>query len=93
MIGSGEALPHEAVGSRDRLNDRIVTETDMYACYHVTHMSCGTNESTGANECGEVMAAIDRSGEVSCLVIADVTRDDAWLSVYASEALSLPEWR
>jgi hypothetical protein len=56
-------------------------------------MSCGANESTGANECGEVMAAIDRSGEVSCLVIADVTRDEAWLSVYASEALSLPEWR
>ena len=89
MIGSDDG----AADSRDRPSDRIVTETDMYTCYQLPCMSCGANESSGANECGEVMAAIDRSGEVSCLVIADVTRDEAWLSVYASEALSLPEWR
>jgi hypothetical protein len=62
-------------------------------------MSCGTDESSGANapsgtdDREEIMAAIDRSDEVSRLVIADVTRDDAWLSVCASEALALCQWR
>jgi hypothetical protein len=62
-------------------------------------MSCGSNESSGTNEPSEaddgeeIMAAIDRSGDVSRLVIADVTRDDAWLSVCASEALALCKWR
>ncbi len=39
------------------------------------------------------MAAIDRSGGAARLVIADVTRDDTWLSIPASEAPTLAEWR
>jgi hypothetical protein len=37
----------------------------------------------------EVMASVDSSN----FVIADVTRDDAWMSVSLDEAASLPAWR
>ena len=41
----------------------------------------------------EVMAAIDRGGAAARLVIADVSRDDTWLTVPQSEAPMLREWR
>ena len=40
----------------------------------------------------EVMAAVDSSSTRAEFVIADVSRDDAWLSVPVSEAPSLREW-
>ncbi|WP_254538407.1 DUF7556 family protein [Halomarina litorea] len=42
---------------------------------------------------GEVMAALDNAGPTTQFIIADVTRDDAWLSITASETLDLDEWR
>jgi hypothetical protein len=39
------------------------------------------------------MAAIDDGGATAKLVIADVSRDDAWLSVQKSEAPTLGKWR
>jgi len=54
------------------------------------------NESAserGEGEGGTVMAAIDDGGASARLVIADVSRDDAWLSVQESEAPALGEWR
>ena len=41
----------------------------------------------------EVMAAIDRSGAAARFVIADVSRDDTWLTIPRSEAPMLHEWR
>lgn len=41
----------------------------------------------------EVMAAIDSDDHGSRLVIADVTADGAWLSVSATAAARLLEWR
>jgi len=41
---------------------------------------------------GEVMAAVERD-ERSVFVIADVTRDDAYLSMALEDAASLSAWR
>ncbi|SEO71743.1 hypothetical protein SAMN04487948_104340 [Halogranum amylolyticum] len=40
-----------------------------------------------------VMAALDDTGTREQLVIADTTRDDAWVAVDADERLSLDDWR
>ena len=40
-----------------------------------------------------VVAAIDRDGSDARVVIADVTRDDSWLSMPRSEAPVLHAWR
>jgi hypothetical protein len=42
---------------------------------------------------GEVMAAIDDSAGEERLVIADVSRDDAWVSTLAGRSAPLAEWR
>ncbi|SDQ27753.1 DUF7556 family protein [Natronobacterium texcoconense] len=43
-------------------------------------------------ESGDVVAAIDEIDGQPHLVIADIARDDAWISVSEAEAASLPEW-
>lgn len=40
---------------------------------------------------GEVMAAIDDAGPTERLVLADVSRDDAWLSVGLEDAAALDD--
>ncbi|MFB6080125.1 MAG: hypothetical protein ABEJ81_03910 [Haloferacaceae archaeon] len=47
--------------------------------------------STGGE--GEVMASIDHSGPVPLVVIADVSNDEAWIAITASEAPDLAAWR
>jgi hypothetical protein len=46
-----------------------------------------------AVEDASIVAAIDRDGSDARLVIADVSRDDSWLSVPRSEAPLLDAWR
>ncbi|WP_331235203.1 DUF7556 family protein [Natronorarus salvus] len=41
----------------------------------------------------EVMAAVDEGERCSRYVIADVSIDDAWLSMPVAEAASLRDWR
>ena len=41
---------------------------------------------------GEVMAAIDEVDGIERLVIADVSRDDAWVSTLAGCGATLSEW-
>jgi hypothetical protein len=41
----------------------------------------------------EVVASVDTRGASREYIIADITRDDAWLSVRADEAVVLSEWR
>ena len=41
----------------------------------------------------EIMGAIDRSEGMSRFVIADVSRDGAWIGVLASEAVVPADWR
>ncbi|MFC6731199.1 MULTISPECIES: hypothetical protein [unclassified Haladaptatus] len=40
----------------------------------------------------EVMASVDESGSVARLIIADICRDDAWVSCRAEEAVTLSAW-
>jgi len=42
---------------------------------------------------GEVMASIDEADGSERLVIADVSRDDAWVSTPAGCGAALEEWR
>ncbi|WP_423743654.1 hypothetical protein V5735_11525 (plasmid) [Haladaptatus sp. SPP-AMP-3] len=41
----------------------------------------------------EVMASVDDDGEAERLVIADVSRDDAWICMRVSDTAALPNWR
>lgn len=41
----------------------------------------------------DVMASVDDDGCVERFVIADISRDDAWLSMALDGAASLPAWR
>jgi len=45
---------------------------------------------TGSNR---VMSAVEESGRGETLVVADITRDDAWVSVETGDAVSTDEWR
>lgn len=49
--------------------------------------------SPGALDTDEVVATVDREGSEESFVLADLTRDDAWISMEASEAPVLPSWR
>ncbi|MFB6353497.1 MAG: hypothetical protein ABEJ92_05370 [Halobacteriales archaeon] len=49
--------------------------------------------TVGGSAVPEVMAAIDSDGHGPRLVIADVTTDGSWLSVAATEAACLADWR
>ncbi len=54
-------------------------------------MSITHSRQTG--DSADVLAAIDRTGERALLVISDVTRDGAWLTVPEAEAVSVDTWR
>ena len=41
----------------------------------------------------EVLATVDESGEHERFVVADIARDEAWLSTPECDAASLDEWR
>lgn len=41
----------------------------------------------------ETVAAVDEIGGRPHLVVADITRDDAWFALTAGAAASLDEWR
>ncbi|MFB6137588.1 MAG: hypothetical protein ABEJ42_04515 [Halobacteriaceae archaeon] len=41
----------------------------------------------------DVMASVDDDGRESRFVIADISRDEAWVSVSADAATSLASWR
>lgn len=46
-----------------------------------------------AREDGEVMASIDDAGDAARLIIADISGNDAWISIPTRAAVSLAEWR
>jgi hypothetical protein len=45
------------------------------------------------SEGGEVVASVDRADDDESFVIADITVEDAWLSVTATDAPTLRAWR
>jgi hypothetical protein len=42
---------------------------------------------------GEVMGAIDDESDGDRYVVADISRDDAWVSTLLLDAVVLEEWR
>ncbi|MCO8242654.1 MULTISPECIES: hypothetical protein [unclassified Haladaptatus] len=41
----------------------------------------------------EVMASVDDDGKTERLVIADVSREDAWICMRVTDTASLPDWQ
>ncbi|GAA0223606.1 hypothetical protein ACFFQF_09025 [Haladaptatus pallidirubidus] len=41
----------------------------------------------------EVMASVDDDGETKRLVIADISCEDAWISMHVKDTTSLPDWQ
>jgi hypothetical protein len=41
----------------------------------------------------EVVGAVDSAGGVESYVIADITGEEAWVSIHADDARSLRDWR
>jgi len=63
----------------------------MYCCYILSRMEPdAVVDATAAD--AEVMGAVE-DGSVDRFVLADVTRDEAYVTVPLSEAASLPAWR
>ncbi|WP_276271862.1 DUF7556 family protein [Haloarcula litorea] len=57
-------------------------------------MSAGPESVEGdAVDRPRIVAAVDETDGQPRLVVADVTTDDAWLSMPAADAVSLSEWR
>jgi len=42
---------------------------------------------------GEVVSAVEGSGRTEQLVVADITRDEAWVTVDTDDAVTTTEWR
>lgn len=49
--------------------------------------------ATADASAAEVMASVDTDSDGHRLVIADLTSDDAWLSVRLADAPALDDWR
>ncbi len=49
--------------------------------------------SVSVEDDAEVMASVDDDGETERLVIADISREEAWLSMCVTDATSLSDWR
>jgi hypothetical protein len=62
------------------------------ACYIFSHMESDTIPEAELESEPEVMAAVE-DGQVETFVLADVSRDEAYLTVPLSEAAPLSAWR
>jgi hypothetical protein len=57
--------------------------------------SDGENDQVGTLRTGnetEIVAAVDEAGQQKKYIIADITTDEAWVSVTEGEALILDAW-
>ena len=55
-------------------------------------MSTNTAVASEADD-GTVMASIDEGGHEPRLVVADVSRDGAWVSIPCGDAVDVEDWR
>ncbi|WP_227374989.1 DUF7556 family protein [Haladaptatus halobius] len=49
--------------------------------------------SVSVADSAEVMASVDDDGRTERLVIADISREDAWISMRMTDAASLSDWQ
>ena len=66
--------------------------TFKYHCYIFSNMEQDTVATVEVGEDAEVMASVE-GGERETFIVADVSRDDAYLTLPLAEAMSLPAWR
>jgi hypothetical protein len=52
-----------------------------------------TDVTTAGGQCSDVMASVDDAKGAPEFVIADVSRDDAWVSIDLPDAPTLDDWR
>jgi hypothetical protein len=64
----------------------------MYGCYMLSHMEPDTVAPTAVETDAEVMASVEE-GQTDTFVLADISRDDAFVTMALDEAASLPAWR
>jgi hypothetical protein len=64
----------------------------MYGCYILPRMEPDAVVGTDLDADGEVMGAVE-GGQTEQFVLADVTRDDAFVTLPLADAASLPAWR
>ena len=63
-------------------------------CDFVPHVMVSDATSMAATEStGEVMAAVEEAGSQSRYVIADISRDGAWVSASTAATRDLEAWR
>lgn len=56
-------------------------------------MSTKATPASAVDGESEVMTSIDGAADEQCVVIADITADEAWLSMPLRDAASLPDRR
>ncbi len=65
----------------------------MCTCYRVTSMSQETDAVAAVAEDAEVMASVETGPAGETFILADITRDDAYVTAPLEDAAALPEWR
>lgn len=64
----------------------------MCDCYMLSYMEPDTVVPTEVAADAEVMAAVE-DGPIDQFIVADVTKDDAYITLPLEDAASLPAWR
>ena len=60
---------------------------------HYHSMGSNTAAAMPAVADEEVMASVDDDGNRKEFVIADISRDDSWITIPLKEAATLPNWQ
>ena len=64
----------------------------MCGCYMFSHMKPDTVVPQAVETDAEVMASVEE-GPTDSFILADISRDDAFVTMPLDEAASLPAWR
>ena len=56
-------------------------------------MAANTAAATLPTTANDVMASVDDDGTGEEFIIADVSRDNSWISMQLKEAAALPNWQ
>ena len=56
-------------------------------------MAANTAAATLPATANDVMASVDDDGTTEEFIIADISRDNTWISVPLKESAALPDWR
>lgn len=71
------------------------TSSGVLITYEMQSHSMGANPTTAVSTVAdqEIMASVDDDGNMEEFIIADISRDNSWISISLTEAAALPNWR